>query len=188
MYNFKTTALFVIVCLVLMANNNAYSQGTQGAIAHITPNETVIIDIPINDLNSFILQSITSVNPISITEISILKSGNAGDGFKYHLVFRTEYSNSGCNLFAIQLAEENNVIYPTSLTTEKTTHSCTGNPCDRCYFKRDSPEAAIQGCGCVNVKGFCNHTITESSSSVVQLKIGIFDYSIFYNLCANDSH
>lgn len=41
------------------------------------------------------------------------------------------------------------------------THSCEGDPCPSCYFKRDNETHEITGCGCNYwLFGLCNHTIT----------------------------
>ena len=42
-------------------------------------------------------------------------------------------------------------------------HSCTGDPCESCKFKKDK-EGTITGCDC-NGSGKCNHTISTVSAA-----------------------
>jgi len=46
------------------------------------------------------------------------------------------------------------------INLNSTTHTCTGDPCSSCRFRRNWFTGTINGCGCNNIGGHCNHSIS----------------------------
>ena len=160
-------------------------------IAHITSAGTIIFDIPIDTIESYLLQTIYIENEenISISYLNIERFGNLIDGYQYMLVFRVHCGAGICLLYGTELGcdegkeDEDPVIYPLAPEASKVENTCAGDPCSECHFTRSETTGQIKGCRCADAEGRCNHTKKIIEGGVIQLsssKNATWDYAAFF--------
>jgi len=131
-------ALIFALCLINV--NNLHSQNPPEItkkIASLNQSGGIVLEVPVDSLTSYLYQTIenSDTSEIIISEVEVVHIDNQYAVNKYYLVFRINCDDSGCILNALELEEEDDIIYPLAPEAKPKNNACVGNtikPCSRC--------------------------------------------------------
>jgi len=185
----------VAFALFLLNSNNGLAQNSSKRIAHLS-NGTVVMDIPLDTIKSFLLQTIRSLDsnssPIELNEVDVLISISPVGCVAALLKVCISHSDGSCEIYGLELEEDNGDIFPIAPNQGIKIHNCkTKLFCKGCKLKREFTNAGWNTyCECTSGFGWCGHSVTTTEGLVV---MGIlrneyldFNYPAFYNMINND--
>ena len=160
--------------------------GKPKRIAHLV-NGNVVMDIPADTIKSFLIQTITPINPnIGAMSIDSVYVQVFTDTNIVYLVFN-RLTDTSCKIISFVLEEDDGDIYPPlAYGGSKETNTCTGDPCKKCY-----PYDPKTGCDCeitadFKILGRCNHSVSTTNLSVFLVDNAYsWNYAAFCNLVNN---
>ncbi len=177
---------FFSIFVLLFSIFSVSAQTHDSKIAHISNDDVVLMDISYEKLFEFIYAATNkSSDDFSIDYMNIEKAEDEKNDVFYYLIFKgiSKTNNEGSYSYALVLDEEDGEIYllAPGNSSGKVHHSCKGDPCRYCEFKKDEG-GVIKGCDCNHgwlEKGYCNHSVSTTQN--LNILEYAFDYKIMFD-------
>lgn len=176
--------IFLVLILSWLACQKGQSKNTGTSTPLTTMNDATIIDkklvadfdtetnqitdlkVDVSGIKNYLLGN-NIYTAVDLVEISINNDSTTNEKVAY---FTLSGTGSDGKLLAYQcdLIVDGGSVYmqnPEPLETFGTTHSCSGNGCSACAFRKDK-NGQIYGCACTSGYSICNHSISTTTKAV----------------------
>lgn len=175
--------LFLFLIASLLACQKVQGKNTETSMPLTTMNDATIIDkklvadfdtetnqiinlkVDVSGITNYLLGN-NIYTAVDLVEISINNDSATNEKVAYFTLMGT---GSDGELLAYQcdLIVDGRSVYmqnPEPFETFGTTHSCSGNGCSACAFRKDK-KGQIYGCTCTSGYSICNHSISTTTEA-----------------------